>query len=61
MAYLLIRQKVEDYSIWFQWDNMENAKAFIDDPELLVLMNNAGVVEPINAYFLEGSAHDRLW
>jgi quinol monooxygenase YgiN len=41
----------------FEWDNMENARAFMVNPDLKATMGAAGVLEPPDAYFLE--QHDQ--
>jgi len=46
----------------FESDNLDNARAFMANPELKATMENAGVLEPPEAYFLEehyrGKTHD---
>lgn len=37
----------------FEWDNLENARKFAGSPELKGAMQNAGVVEQPEIYFLE--------
>ncbi|MDH3492947.1 MAG: antibiotic biosynthesis monooxygenase [Acidobacteriota bacterium] len=37
----------------FGWDTIENAKAFFASAELKATMENAGVAEPPEVYFLE--------
>ena len=39
--------------VFFEWDNINNAKKFVNSPELKEAMNNAGVVEQPEVYFLE--------
>lgn len=43
--------------VFFEWDSLDNARAFMANPDLKETMGNAGVVEPPEAYFLE--EHDR--
>ena len=37
----------------FEWDNLKNARAFMSNPDLKHAMEEAGVIEPPEAYFLE--------
>jgi len=37
----------------FSWDSIENARAFMASPELKATMENAGVTEPPDVYFME--------
>lgn len=37
----------------FEWDSLENARAFMANPDLKAAMEEAGVIEPPEAYFLE--------
>ena len=39
--------------VLFEWDNLGNARAFMTNPDLKRTMEEAGVVEPPEAYFLE--------
>ena len=35
------------------WDSLENAKAFFDDPKLKAAMQEAGVIEHPDIYYLD--------
>jgi len=37
----------------FEWDSLDNAKAFVANPELKTAMEDAGLVEAPEVYFLE--------
>ena len=37
----------------FEWDSLENARAFMANPQLKDAMGEAGVIEAPEAYFLE--------
>ena len=39
--------------VLFEWDSLGNARAFMANPDLKGAMEEAGVVEPPEAYFLE--------
>jgi quinol monooxygenase YgiN len=37
----------------FEWDSLDNARAYLANPDLKAAMDEAGVLEPPEAYFLE--------
>ena len=37
----------------FEWDSLDNARTFMANPDLKGVMEEAGVIEPPEAYFLE--------
>jgi hypothetical protein len=37
----------------FEWDNLDNARTFMANPELKGAMEEGGVIEPPEAYYLE--------
>ena len=39
--------------ILFEWDNLDNARTFMENPDLKETMGKAEVLEPPEAYFLE--------
>jgi quinol monooxygenase YgiN len=41
---------------WFEWDDSENAKDFMQSPDLQEAMKEAGVKESPEIYFLESVA-----
>jgi heme-degrading monooxygenase HmoA len=41
---------------FFEWDNLENARQFVNSSELKNAMSNAGVIEHPEVYFLEEHA-----
>ena len=41
----------------FEWNNLENAKKFIESPQLKEAMQKAGVIEAPEIHFLEEVAH----
>jgi heme-degrading monooxygenase HmoA len=41
----------------FEWDSVENAKAFASSEELQTTMHNAGVLEKPDVYFLDDVEH----
>ena len=43
----------------FGWDTIENARSFMNNPDLKTAMENAGVAEPPEFYFLEESDRGR--
>ena len=38
---------------WFEWDNSDNARNFMGSSDLQEAMNEAGVLEPPEIYYLE--------
>ena len=42
---------------FFEWDSINNAKKFVNSPELQEAMHNAGVVGQPEVYFLEEYAN----
>lgn len=42
-----------DLVILFEWDDLNNARAFMGNPDLKEAMGKAGVLEPPEVYFLE--------
>jgi len=54
-SYQIFHPDDDQNNLWllFQWDNLENARAFMASPDLKETMDAAGVVEPPEAFFLE--------
>jgi heme-degrading monooxygenase HmoA len=44
----------------FEWDNLKNARKFFESPELQKAMQQAGVLEKPDVYFLEEIDRGRL-
>ncbi len=43
--------------LFFEWDNIENARKFIESPDLKETMERAGVLEKPEIYFLKELEH----
>jgi quinol monooxygenase YgiN len=39
--------------LFFEWDNLDNARKYLESPELQNAMEQAGVLEKPDVYFLE--------
>lgn len=49
-----------DLVLLFEWDSHENARSFMNNPELKQAMVDAGVSEPPEFYFLEENDRGRV-
>ena len=45
---------------WFEWDSSEGARNFMQSPDLQEAMNEAGVLEPPEIYYLESVAQGNV-
>ena len=53
MPHVLIRHKVEDYVLLFEWDSLDNARRFLESEELRQAMKKAGVSGQPDVHFLK--------
>ena len=54
-SYQIFHPDDEPNNLWllFDWDNLDNARTFMANPDLKEVMDAAGVLEPPEVHFLE--------
>lgn len=54
-SYQIFHPDDDPNNLWllFEWDNLDNARTFMANPDLKEVMDAAGVIEAPEVYFLE--------